>query len=290
MYMTKKFSEIKPYLRFVRYLKIDTNSSYSSVIPYDARLFYVLEGTGKIEIGNTVYTIEQNSGIIINSGIEYRHLTPQKSVLYIGINFDYTFAKYYASTPVPPDAVKDFDKKRLIEHVTFRDTPFLNNVLFFNNLPSLKSSLIHMEKEYFRKMNMFEVRLSALMTDILVECVRHGNPSVNGSSDIEKVTEIINYIHDNFNLTMSNKTIAEHFHYHPVYISNIIKQHTGHPIHRYIKIIRTTRAADMLITTDKTVSRICTECGFYDESHFIRCFKNHFSMSPTEYRRSFKDK
>ncbi len=288
--MIKKFSEIKPYLRFVRYLKIDGNSNYSSVIPYDARLFYTLEGTGRIETCNTVYNIPPNSGIIINSGVEYRHLLPEESVLYIGVNFDYTFTKYYETTPIPPDAAKDFDKRRLIEHTTFNDTPFLNNVLYFNNLPSLKSPLIHMEKEYFRKMNMFELKLSALMTDILVECVRHGNLCASGNSDIEKVTAIINYIHDNYNCTLSNKSIAEHFHYHPVYISNIIKQHTGHPIHRYIKIIRTGRAADMLITTDKTIARICSECGFYDESHFVRCFKNHFSMTPAQYRTRFKDK
>ena len=137
---------------------------------------------------------------------------------------------------------------------------------------------------------MFELKLSALMTDTLIECLRHANASLPGNSDLEKATSIINYIHDNFALTLSNKTIAEHFHYHPVYISNIIKQHTGHPIPRYIKIIRTTKAADMLITTDTPLSRICSECGFYDESHFVRCFKNHFSMTPAQYRMNFKDK
>ena len=41
--MKLPFSQIKPFLRFVRFLNIDKTSNFSPVIPYDARLFYVLD-------------------------------------------------------------------------------------------------------------------------------------------------------------------------------------------------------------------------------------------------------
>ena len=47
---------------------------------------------------------------------------------------------------------------------------------------------------------------------------------------------------------------------------------------------RLTAAADLLETTDMSVSEIAEECGYESDSYFMRQFKQHKGCTPTEFR------
>ena len=53
----------------------------------------------------------------------------------------------------------------------------------------------------------------------------------------------------------------------------------------YLTTIRINKARKLLTDTDKTISDIAEECGFYDQSHFIKMFTRLRRQSPSEYRR-----
>ena len=53
----------------------------------------------------------------------------------------------------------------------------------------------------------------------------------------------------------------------------------------YITTIRINKARKLLSETNKTVSDIAYECGFYDQSHFTKAFIRLRHQSPGEYRR-----
>lgn len=72
------FSQINPYIRYARYLNIAQNTIFDEVIPLDARLFYTFSGHGKIIVENTEFDMPTHSLIIINSGIPYKLITPEK--------------------------------------------------------------------------------------------------------------------------------------------------------------------------------------------------------------------
>ena len=54
---------------------------------------------------------------------------------------------------------------------------------------------------------------------------------------------------------------------------------------RYITTIRINAARKLLETTDKLVSEIATETGFWDQSHFTKIFKRERGTTPGAYRR-----
>ena len=54
----------------------------------------------------------------------------------------------------------------------------------------------------------------------------------------------------------------------------------GMPPHRWIVEKRLERARMLLISTNKTVSEVGTECGFANISHFIKLFKRRFGITP----------
>ena len=61
------FSEINPRIRYARYFNLDEKACYKEVVPVDARLFYVLNGHGKIQVKDKEYEMTPFSLLIINS-------------------------------------------------------------------------------------------------------------------------------------------------------------------------------------------------------------------------------
>ena len=53
----------------------------------------------------------------------------------------------------------------------------------------------------------------------------------------------------------------------------------------FINLYRIRHAAALLATTDDPVGLIVEQCGITNRSTFARLFRDHYSMSPTEYRR-----
>ncbi len=54
---------------------------------------------------------------------------------------------------------------------------------------------------------------------------------------------------------------------------------------RFVIRFRISRACRDLVNTDRTLTRIAHDCGFYDHSHFSREFNRVIGISPGEYRR-----
>ena len=57
---------------------------------------------------------------------------------------------------------------------------------------------------------------------------------------------------------------------------------------RYLTAIRINAARKMLETTDKLVSEIAVETGFWDQSHLTKIFKRERGMTPGAYRRRYR--
>ena len=53
----------------------------------------------------------------------------------------------------------------------------------------------------------------------------------------------------------------------------------------YITTIRINKARKLLSESNKTISDIAEECGFYDQSHFTKIFKRMRGITPGGYRR-----
>jgi len=63
-----------------------------------------------------------------------------------------------------------------------------------------------------------------------------------------------------------------------------IKGLTGESTNDFIRTIRLKRAAQLLISSKKSISEIVFEVGFNDAQHFRNIFKKLFGVLPTEYR------
>lgn len=54
---------------------------------------------------------------------------------------------------------------------------------------------------------------------------------------------------------------------------------------KYVTTIRINAARKLLISTDKLLTEIAVETGFWDQSHFVKAFKAERGITPNRYRR-----
>ena len=68
------------------------------------------------------------------------------------------------------------------------------------------------------------------------------------------------------------------------------KNATGKTMSDYLTSLRIGKAKDLLATTGLELSDICLQCGYADQSSFIRAFKAREGMTPGKYRESARTK
>lgn len=277
-----KFSNIHPFVRYVHYLPIDSNSNYNETIPYDNRLFFTCFGKGQISVNGKVYDMNEGSVIIIPSGTKYRLLIPEKTVTYIAVNFDYTQENSDKQAPIPPTAVSSYNPSMKLEDVDFNDMMIFNDIVHIDEISVLSGGLLKIHKEYVNKMIYAEHIISNLFGEILLRCAR-ALYARDFNSNSEAVNTIIGYINENFNNNLSNKQISEKFNLHPNYISKLIKVFTGMPLHRYIMHIRISKSLEMLESNTYTIAEIAEKCGFCSIYHYSKIFKKIMGVSPSKY-------
>lgn len=278
-----EFSQISPLVRFVHTFNMNKQSFYETVTPLDSRLFFVKDGVGRIEVDEQVYELKKDSALLVNSGVSYRLLTPECSVSFIVVNFDYTKDACDKNFPVTPVLKKHFKPSMLLAHVEFEGAPRLSKVLYVEKIPELQSKLSLLLKEFSFQLMFFKEKLSGILTSCLIDMVRVVNLGFSVDKD-DTNAQIIKYIQENYQKPLTNKSIAKEFNYHPNYISQLIKKTTGLPLHKYLIHVRLQKAVSLLNNTSLSINDVALECGFCDLAYFSGYFKRAFKVSPSNFR------
>ncbi len=107
---------------------------------------------------------------------------------------------------------------------------------------------------------------------------------VSGSKQDKQMIEILSYMLDNYR-TVTLKSVADHFHYNPAYLSRLFHTQTGRNFSTLIKEYKLRQAARLLLETNRKLNDICDEVGYKDTTQFIRSFKALYGVTPVKYRK-----
>ncbi len=117
---------------------------------------------------------------------------------------------------------------------------------------------------------------------LLEACARASNGKGLGAGPIS--LEAIHYLKLHFAESCTIKEIADHVGVSPNYLSRVFNREVGENISSYLARLRLRRAAVLLETTSDSVSVVGARTGFANASYFSTAFRQHFGMSPLEYR------
>ena len=101
------------------------------------------------------------------------------------------------------------------------------------------------------------------------------------------IENVKTFLSDNLEYDLSVSGVAALFHYNEVYLGRLFKKECGVSIKEYVSRERIS-LAKKLLKTDLTVTETAKKCGFNSVSYFNKTFKEHTSLTQSEYKASRK--
>ena len=190
-----------------------------------------------------------------------------------------------------PHFDKNFSKDAAFFHVEIEDRWFLKHHLkpsIVEGSMQLKSPLLkNVVRKIHHEMSLFDpvtqVSVDGLLLQAIAEMTRS---SINKSSKtpawVNKVKEILNVSDKE---PVSLQLLSKETGIHPVHLSKEFPKYFNCSFGEYIRSARIERAISLLSKSSLKLSEIAYTCGFSDESHFIRSFKELMATTPARYRK-----
>lgn len=98
--------------------------------------------------------------------------------------------------------------------------------------------------------------------------------------------DAMNFIQEHYHEKISLSDIASHVHISTRECSRKFMKHLRVTPMNYLSSVRLLKAAVMLQDTEKSIGDVAFENGFSGGSHFTKVFKDHYKLTPIEYRNS----
>lgn len=108
-----------------------------------------------------------------------------------------------------------------------------------------------------------------------------------GKDKDRRITEILNYIHENY-LSVTLDDLAREFYLSKPYLSKYIREQSGITFSENVQKIRLKKACTLLKNGNMKVERVAENVGYPSVEHFNRQFKKRYGMTPVQYRNSKK--
>ncbi|MBS6953245.1 MAG: alpha/beta fold hydrolase [Enterocloster asparagiformis] len=124
------------------------------------------------------------------------------------------------------------------------------------------------------------VQISMKIANFLLENIEHSRSRFNYTSFEE---ELIYLIRQNLS-TVSLGHVAEYFQVSVPYVSELIRQITGHSFTDLVLKIRMEEAGRLLAGSALPIADITKLSGYQEASYFMKVFKKYYGCTPTQYR------
>lgn len=129
--------------------------------------------------------------------------------------------------------------------------------------------------------------IEGLTLEIIAEASRcSANSSGRRSAHwLERVKDIL---HARFTEGLTLTGIAESVGVHPVYLASAFRKQYRYTIGEYVRRLRIEFVCREISKSDVPLAEVALAAGFANQAHFARTFRRLMGMTPTEYRRTFR--
>lgn len=122
----------------------------------------------------------------------------------------------------------------------------------------------------------------------LAQCLEtlSGDP-LDAAGKARVVDRLIELVETRCGEDLTLEAAAKSVYLTPSYVSYLFKHHTGQTFIRYLTRCRMERAAHLLRSSDKQITRIMAEVGYNNSSYFSSVFRAEYGETPSQYRRRY---
>lgn len=241
--------------------------------------FIAAEGSALCFAGTDKLELPQGYGLFVNSSILHRYEASGR-----------TFIPNIVFSPALLAPEKSLIYEKYVRPVINSSAAYqlLNPQIEWQNkaLQILAAVFRIQENEYSNELQ--TVRFLLDVWDLLYEHLdlTCKAPDVHRKADKQARLQIMmKYIHDHYQEQISLAEIAAAVSISKSTALQIFQESIDSAPVSYLIRYRLMRAAELLCTTEKSVSAIAEETGFSSAGYFCRKFKQRYQSSPNEYRR-----
>lgn len=111
---------------------------------------------------------------------------------------------------------------------------------------------------------------------------------INNNKYSAMVQSVIYSINRQYGTDISVRKIAEEIGVSESYMISQFKKETGTTPASYLRDTRLKNAANLLISTEDEIQKICGKVGIQDANYFVKLFKASYGITPKAYRKQYK--
>ena len=246
--------------------------------PYHS-LLYVVSGAGQCAVGKKVYKLIANTAIVLKADQPHQFIDqPRKAMTIFVVYFDRALAKA---------------NKQLVD-------PLLSEPKILTVPPHraqrIRRTLRQMLHEQDSKLVKFDLALQQYLSSILLRLYRLAVESKKSvgidikAGSKERVEQVLDYVAEQFYEPQSLSDAARMAKLSQRQFSNICRKLIGRSFIKYVNMLRTRKAAELLRNTNMPVTAIAFGVGFEELSTFYRAFKRLHKIPPRTFRERQKGK
>lgn len=266
---------------------INKQSRFIDVSPHShdfIEIIYIYSGTCYQNINGKDIILKTGDICIIDTGII--HSIKKANIDDIFINI--LMKKEYLTSSLLSRLSSDSVISQFLVNAITESTNH-ENYLIFNNQESSKTNFFMKSIlcEYFDKglcsTEVINCYLILLFSELIrtTEYSYHRKNSINDSQN--NLIDILKYIEKNYN-NCTLESVANKFNFHPNYLSSFIRKMTGKTYKEIVQTQRMINAANYLKNSKLPIYEIAEKSGYNNLTFFYKKFKEHYSVSPQEYR------
>ncbi|TAM60352.1 AraC family transcriptional regulator [bacterium] len=130
-----------------------------------------------------------------------------------------------------------------------------------------------------------------LLRSLLQDAARLGENGTDARPAAQHtvLSAVFRYIDENFTRPIGLEDVARAVTLSPSYLTDMVRRHTGRPVHRWITDRRLRAARVLLAETDATVAEIAAKSGFNDTRNFCRRFRSATGRPPRDWRAAVRE-
>jgi len=231
-------------------------------------LIYCVEGTGKVTISNSSFSIEPGDYFVIPSHLAHHYKSDEKSPWTI----------YWCH-------FKGEQADAIVQAIINKASSYKSKVEFLEErINSFDTLYTNLEKGYSMENLMFVniMFLQFLCTFLFSD---RFNAKVRDDSE-DFLEKSISYMQDNIDKNLTLSDFANNVGFSASYYSSRFRNKTGFSPVEYFNHLKIQKACQYLQFTDLRIKEIACKIGINDAYYFTRLFRKTMGFSPKGYRQS----
>ena len=268
--------DLNPHIRFASVL---CYTQQQAVKVTDCRLFYILGGSARLQIGESSYRLKPGCLFYCSAGSTYTIHDPVDFSL-ICMNFDLDQLHNRQDLPLPRNPDPESWPSMPVFFTPVTDSSFLDSHIFMEDCEAFHEPVHGIVSDFSGDSPHGKVLASAQLKALLIR-MHHTE-----ARDLpQKIRLVRDYIRQHYREDLSNQFLAQLVGYHEYYLNRVFTASVGTGLHNYLLKQRLTQASYLILNSQLPLTAVSEQVGFKSYPHFSACFKQAYGFSPAQYRK-----